>query len=275
MLETKIKVLLSTIPVGLLGALLILMVQSAPVPALAQSGQETFFEEAVRTANATGAEAAAPAAAGATNATGAEAAAPGAAPAAAGATNATGAEAAAPAAAGATNATGAEAAAPVTQQEQQAQDYDANLTGSMQVPPVTTNATGLAELELNDDGDEISYDIQVEDIEGATQAHIHQGSEGENGDVVVSLFNSSEPTDVNDGTLTDGDFTSEDFVGPLQGQNMSALVELMDNGQAYVNVHTESNPDGEIRGTIVPDVTDEAGDDDNNDDDGDDDNDNN
>lgn len=160
------------------------------------------------------------------------------------------------------------APAPAAQQEQQTQDYDANLTGSMQVPPVTTNATGLAELELNDDGDEISYDIQVEDIEGATQAHIHQGSEGENGDVVVSLFNSTEPTDVNDGTLEDGDFTSEDFVGPLQGQNMSALVELMDNGQAYVNVHTEANPDGEIRGTIVPDVTDgEAGDDDNDDND--------
>jgi hypothetical protein len=142
----------------------------------------------------------------------------------------------------------------------------------MQVPPVTTNATGLAELELNDDGDEISYDIQVEDIESATQAHIHQGSEGENGDVVVSLFNSTEPTDVNDGTLEDGDFSSEDFVGPLQGQNMSALVELMDNGQAYVNVHTEANPDGEIRGTIVPDVTNgEAGDDDNGDDDDDDD----
>ncbi len=227
MLETKIKVLLSTIPVGLLGVLLILMVQSAPVPALAQSGQETFFEEAVRQAGQTQ-----------------------------------------------QNQTGG-AAAPAPAAAQQTQDYDANLTGSMQVPPVTTNATGLAELEVNDDGDEISYDIQVEDIEGATQAHIHQGSEGENGDVVVSLFNSSEPTDVNDGTLEDGDFTSEDFVGPLQGQNMSALVELMDNGQAYVNVHTEANPDGEIRGTIVPDITDgEAGEDDNDDNDGGDDDDN-
>ena len=245
MLETKIKVLLSTIPVGLLGVLLILMVQSAPVPALAQSGQETFFEEAVRQAGQTQ-----------QNQTGG-AAAPAPAP--------------APSSAEQQNQT---EAAPA-QAAQQTQDYDANLTGSMQVPPVTTNATGLAELELNDDGDEISYDIQVEDIEGATQAHIHQGSEGENGDVVVSLFNSSEPTDVNDGTLEDGDFTSEDFVGPLQGQNMSALVELMDNGQAYVNVHTEANPDGEIRGTIVPDVTDgEAGEDDNDDNDGGDDDDN-
>jgi hypothetical protein len=251
MLETKIKVLLSTIPVGLLGVLLILMVQSAPVPALAQSGQETFFEEAVRQAGQTQ-----------QNQTGGAAApAPAAAP---------------PSSAGQQNQTGG-AAAPAPAAAQQTQDYDANLTGSMQVPPVTTNATGLAELEVNDDGDEISYDIQVEDIEGATQAHIHLGSEGENGDVVVSLFNSSEPTDVNDGTLEDGDFTSEDFVGPLQGQNMSALVELMDNGQAYVNVHTEANPDGEIRGTIVPDVTDgEAGDDDNDDNDGgDDDNDDN
>lgn len=53
MLDTKIKVLLSTIPIALLGALLVLMVQSAPLPALAQSNQQTFFEEAVRAANAT------------------------------------------------------------------------------------------------------------------------------------------------------------------------------------------------------------------------------
>jgi hypothetical protein len=62
MLDTKIRVLLSTIPIALLGALLVLMVQSAPLPALAQSSQQTFFEEAVSGANATeaapGAEAA-------------------------------------------------------------------------------------------------------------------------------------------------------------------------------------------------------------------------
>ena len=145
---------------------------------------------------------------------------------------------------------------PAAQQQQQTQDYDANLTGDAEVPPVTTNATGLAELELNDDGDEMSFDIQVEDIEGATQAHIHQGLESRNGDPVVWLFNSTEPTDEEDGTLESGDFTAEDFVGPLQGQNMTDLVELMDDRRAYVNVHTEANPGGEIRGTVVPDVTD-------------------
>jgi CHRD domain len=31
---------------------------------------------------------------------------------------------------------------------------------------------------------------------------------------------------------------------------LSDLITLMENGQAYVNVHTEQNPEGEIRGTI-------------------------
>lgn len=154
------------------------------------------------------------------------------------------------------------------EQQQQQQDFTANLTGDAEVPPVTTNATGTADLELNDDADEMSYDIEVEDIEGATQAHIHQAAEGENGDVVVGLFNATEPTDVNDGTLEAGDFTAEDFVGPLQGQNMSDLVDIIQDGQAYVNVHTESNPAGEIRGTIELAPADDTGDsaDDNGDD---------
>jgi hypothetical protein len=54
MLETKIKVLLWTIPLALLGALLVLTVQSTPLTAIAQSNQGTFFEEAVRSTNGTG-----------------------------------------------------------------------------------------------------------------------------------------------------------------------------------------------------------------------------
>lgn len=53
MLESKIKVLLSTIPVALLGALMVLVVQSWALPAIAQPAQETFFESAVGSANET------------------------------------------------------------------------------------------------------------------------------------------------------------------------------------------------------------------------------
>jgi CHRD domain len=150
---------------------------------------------------------------------------------------------------------------PAAQQQQQAQEFSANLTGDSEVPPVTTNATGSAEFELNDDGDEMSFDLVVEDIEGVLFAHIHQGSESENGPIVVTLFNATDgPTDEIDGTLESGDFTAEDFEGPLQGQNMTDLVDLIVGGQAYVNVHTEANPPGEIRGTIEV-ATPAAGDD--------------
>jgi hypothetical protein len=53
MLESKIRVLLSTIPIALLGAVMVLVIQSAAMPALAQPAQETFFESDVRTANET------------------------------------------------------------------------------------------------------------------------------------------------------------------------------------------------------------------------------
>ena len=95
----------------------------------------------------------------------------------------------------------------------------------------------------------MSYDLEVEDIEGVLFAHIHQGSDSENGPIVVTLFNATDgPTDEIDGTLESGDFTAEDFEGPLQGQNMTDSVDAINGGQAYVNVHTEANPPGELRG---------------------------
>jgi len=39
-------------------------------------------------------------------------------------------------------------------------------------------------------------------------------------------------------------------VGPLEDSEIADLVDLMNNGSAYVNVHTEIYPDGAIRGQI-------------------------
>jgi hypothetical protein len=56
------------------------------------------------------------------------------------------------------------------------QEFDARLAGASEVPPVQTSASGFAELEVEDTGNRIEYDIYVSNIDKVTQAHIHQGS---------------------------------------------------------------------------------------------------
>jgi hypothetical protein len=140
------------------------------------------------------------------------------------------------------------------QQQQGNQDFDVILTGAAEVPPVQTNASGFSELGVMDGGNSMEYDIIAINIDKVTQAHIHQGTSSEAGPVVATLFNASTPTGPTTGELTDGFITSANLEGPLQGKQLSDLIALMQNGQAYVNVHTEQNPDGEIRGTIAADT---------------------
>src|SRR5215218_10208354 len=140
------------------------------------------------------------------------------------------------------------------QQQQGNQDFDVILTGAAEVPPVQTSASGFAELEVEEGSDNMEYDIIAINIDRVTQAHIHQGTSSEAGPVVATLFNASTPTGPTTGDLTNGTITSANLEGPLQGKQLSDLIALMQNGQAYVNVHTEQNPDGEIRGTIVADT---------------------
>jgi hypothetical protein len=141
-----------------------------------------------------------------------------------------------------------------TAQEPGVQEFDAILTGASEVPPVQTSASGFAELEVEEGSDNMEYAIIVMNIDKVIVAHIHQGSSTEAGPVVATLFNASTPTGPMTGDLTNGTITSANLEGPLQGKQLSDLIALMQNGQAYVNVHTEQNPDGEIRGTIVADT---------------------
>ncbi len=49
-----------------------------------------------------------------------------------------------------------------------------------------------------------------------------------------------------------GTITSSNLQGPMAGKQISDLVNLIKSGQSYVNVHTEKNKNGEIRGQILP-----------------------
>ena len=124
-------------------------------------------------------------------------------------------------------------------QQQQSQAFTAKLSGKDEVPPVNTQATGMAQFQLSSDGKEISYDLTATNLNGFMMAHVHQGKAGENGQPVAPL------------SMGKGKITSSDLKGPLAGKQISDLVDLMKNGGAYVNVHTQQNQNGEIRGQIM------------------------
>jgi hypothetical protein len=123
-----------------------------------------------------------------------------------------------------------------------------NMTGAKEVPPVNSMASGTATLVNNQTF--IDYDLSVSDLYNATSAHIHQGKAGENGPIVVTLYKTADPSPGLFGGYS-GNITSSMLEGPLKGQQLSALVDLMSNGQAYVNVHTIKNKNGEIRDQVT------------------------
>jgi CHRD domain len=126
---------------------------------------------------------------------------------------------------------------------------------SISVPVILTNqvngdvtATGISGFIVNSGNSKVWYQIEAEGLNGVTQAHIHSGKVGENGPVVATLFKGNKDT-VN-GALVQGSITADKLEGPLKGKSISDLIDLFDDASAYVNVHTETFPDGEIRGQI-------------------------
>lgn len=136
--------------------------------------------------------------------------------------------------------------------------FVAGLTGIEEVPPVLTNATGSATFLPTLEG-KLMYILNVTDIGNVTKADVHVGKQGENGPVVVTIFTSESPPARINGTLSQGNITSANLQGPMKDKPLSGLIDLFQNGDAYVNVGTEQNPNGEIRGQIGFAGIDESG----------------
>jgi hypothetical protein len=113
------------------------------------------------------------------------------------------------------------------------------LTGAQQVPPVQTAATGSADLSYDPSTRTLTWSVAYSGLTGAaTMVHIHgPAAEGKNAPPLIWLSEKgatvANPTKGN-ATLT-----------PEQAQQMMA-------GEWYINVHTQANPNGEIRGQVMP-----------------------
>lgn len=136
----------------------------------------------------------------------------------------------------------------------QGKNFVAPLSGDEEVPAVDTRASGLAKFQLSSDGTELRYRLIASNIEDVLMAHIHLAPAGANGGVVAWLYPDAPPPQLiegrSNGVLATGVVTEDDLVGDLAGASLEELLDAMSSGGTYVNVHTEANPGGEIRGQI-------------------------
>ena len=132
--------------------------------------------------------------------------------------------------------------------------FTAHASGGQEMPANASRAQGQAILHLSADGLALSYTLIVANIENVTMAHIHLAQPGVNGPVVVWLYPAAPPAQLvpgrSQGVLAEGVITAGGLVGPLAGQPLSALVDALEAGNAYVNVHTSQYPAGEVRGNF-------------------------
>jgi hypothetical protein len=99
----------------------------------------------------------------------------------------------------------------------------------------------------------VSYTIPYSGLSGPpTLAHIHGGAAGTAGAPVTPVFPNLPTT--TSGTIT-GSFAAADILtggGGIVKGDLNSLVAAMKAGNAYANIHTANNPQGEIRGQINP-----------------------
>lgn len=115
------------------------------------------------------------------------------------------------------------------------------LTGAAEAPgPGDPDATGQADLTLNQGLNEVCFDISWADIDGEVFAgHIHVAPAGSPGPIVVTLFT--------------GSFAGTDAVSGCVGDVDADLIKAIrhDPGAYYVNVHSRPDfPGGAVRGQL-------------------------
>jgi hypothetical protein len=127
---------------------------------------------------------------------------------------------------------------------------NASLSGAQEVPPVVSAATGTATVTVDAARTTISVTLTTQGFATpVTASHIHFGPAGSNGGILFSLFAAPAvfPATLTK-TLTIVDFTPDVVNGII---TFADAVNAILIGNTYINVHTQANLGGEIRGQVV------------------------
>lgn len=115
-----------------------------------------------------------------------------------------------------------------------AQSMRVTLSGSQEVPPVMTSASGVGSIMVAPDGS-VSGTITTTGVEG-TMAHIHEGAMGQNGPVIVPFTKTADNV----------------WSAPAGAKLTDAQLQSLKSGNLYLNVHSATNKPGEIRAQLKP-----------------------
>jgi hypothetical protein len=113
--------------------------------------------------------------------------------------------------------------------------FGATLNGANEVPANATTGKGDATVSLDKATKTLSWNVTYSGLTGnATAAHFHPAAPGANANPVIPIATGSVPNPaVGTAVLTD------------------AQIADLTAGKWYINIHTQANPGGEIRGQVV------------------------
>ena len=112
---------------------------------------------------------------------------------------------------------------------------EAKLDAAQEVPPNDSKGTGTGQFTFDTETKKLDWTVEYADLTGpATAAHLHGPADpGQNADVAVPFEGELASPIKGSATLTDA-----------QAADLQA-------GKYYVNIHTEANKGGEIRGQVT------------------------
>jgi hypothetical protein len=127
----------------------------------------------------------------------------------------------------------------------------ATLSGSNETPaPILNGSYGSARVTVDIGAQTVSWNIDVVNLpSGMTAGHFHVGGPGLSGPTVVNLI---FPTSIsNDFNLTGSANSATAGLRPDQGiRSWIDFLQALVGEQVYLNIHTQVNGGGEIRGQV-------------------------
>lgn len=125
-------------------------------------------------------------------------------------------------------------------------EFSVQLVGENEVPLVATPGRGDMTVELDDD-DILTIDGSFENLVSELRSidgspiHVHVGTPNETGAIIFPV-----DVDANDDNRS-GTFSLTEELDPAQ-------VRVFEDGEYYLNIHTNAYPDGELRGQLAEDT---------------------